>query len=82
MATDLRPHLDALLATLGGIKDPIAREVAARELLDDLLPATVKEAKQIRREAVEELRSGRTLKQVGELLGLSTARVDQILKGR
>ncbi|MFH9355145.1 hypothetical protein [Kitasatospora sp. NPDC017646] len=83
MNDELRSHLDAALAALRQPKDPIERERAARAFLEDLMPEAVRTAKQVRREAVEELRTGRTLREVGEALGgLSVSRVDQILKGK
>lgn len=73
----------AVLSELDAIKDPLERQAAARDVLKTLLPAIGREVKANRGRAVAELRDeGRTLAQVGELLGMSTARVDQILKGK
>ncbi|MFF2168155.1 hypothetical protein ACFVWP_46995 [Streptomyces sp. NPDC058175] len=71
-----------VLSELDAIKDPLERQGAARDVLENLLPAIAREVKANRGRAVAELREGRTLAQVGELLGMSTARVDQILKGK
>ncbi|RST03146.1 hypothetical protein EF910_21445 [Streptomyces sp. WAC07149] len=75
-------HIGAALAHLDGIQDPLERERAARLLSDDLLPHAVRSARQARTAAVLELRQGRTLREVGELLGLSIPRVDQLAKGK
>ncbi|MGW4810527.1 hypothetical protein ACWEPB_02630 [Kitasatospora cineracea] len=75
--------IDQAVNAINTIPDPIAREKAARDLLDDLKlihPTTIKAA---RRRAVEELKGGRTLQEVGNLLGgLTRARVEQILKDK
>ncbi|GAA3595208.1 hypothetical protein GCM10022295_90570 [Streptomyces osmaniensis] len=72
-----------ILGEMDNITDPVARQEAAREVNETLLPALVAEVKAHRAETVAGLREGRTLAQVGELLGgTSIARVDQILKGR
>lgn len=72
---------DALNA-VENVADPVAREAAARRLADVVLPDAARGAKRLRQSAVLELRQGRTLKQVAELLGLSVGRVDQLAKGR
>lgn len=74
---------DEVITHLDNISDPVERQAAARTVLEKLLPALVRDVKANRGEAVKQMREGRTLAQVGELLGgLSTARVDQILKGK
>ncbi|WP_411129900.1 hypothetical protein [Streptomyces sp. x-19] len=77
-------HLDAALALLDDIADPVEREFTARLLADDLLPDAVKRVKAVRTGAAVELRTGRGLKlrEVAELYGLTTGRVDQIAKGK
>lgn len=75
-------YVNAVRARLGEVPDALAREYAARLLMDDLLPDAVKRVKAVRSEAVGELKEGRTLKQVAELTGLSVPRVDQLLKGK
>ncbi|MEU2393986.1 hypothetical protein [Streptomyces sp. NPDC007369] len=75
-------HLDAALAPLAEIADPVARERAARILADDLLPDAVQRVKGVRGEAVRELRKTLTLAAVKERTGLSIARIDQIAKGK
>ncbi|MFI0906782.1 hypothetical protein ACH4TE_25150 [Streptomyces sioyaensis] len=75
-------HIDAALACLDEIGDPVERELAARILADDLLPDARTRVKDVRSAAVQELRRGLTLRQVSELIDLSVARVDQIAKGK
>ncbi|MEU3521833.1 hypothetical protein ABZ770_42510 [Streptomyces sp. NPDC006654] len=80
-------HLDtaaaAVLAELDAITDPVERQSAAREVLEALLPSVTQRVKAHRARTVAGLREGRTLAEVGRLLGgLSVARVDQILKGK
>ncbi|MEU3654463.1 hypothetical protein AB0E67_16840 [Streptomyces sp. NPDC032161] len=71
----------AVTADLATITDPIDREYAARQILGTLLPDFTQDVKEIRSSAVRDLKQGRTLAEVGALLGgLSTARVDQIIK--
>ncbi|MFG3118683.1 hypothetical protein ACGF4C_30470 [Streptomyces sp. NPDC048197] len=75
-------HLDAALACLDEIGDPVERELAARILADDLLPDARTRVKAVRSEAVQDLRRGLKLREVSDLIGLSVARVDQIAKGK
>ncbi|MFJ2707865.1 hypothetical protein ACIO3R_32395 [Streptomyces sp. NPDC087428] len=71
---------DALTTELASISDPIAREAAARQILA-ALPDLSQDITAIRSDAVTTLKEGRTFAQVGQLLGgLSTARVDQIIR--
>ena len=85
--TRIRAHLEAaaaaVLGELRSIPDPAERQAAARTVLETLLPGIGQDVKSERAGAVAELKQGRTLAEVGKLLGgMSTARVDQILKGR
>ncbi|MGW8374282.1 hypothetical protein [Streptomyces sp. ODS28] len=77
-------HVDAALACLDEISDPVERELAARVLADDLLPTASRRVKAVRQEAVQELREGQGMKlrEVAELYKLSIGRVDQLAKGR
>ncbi|MFF4738796.1 hypothetical protein ACFY2W_23365 [Streptomyces sp. NPDC001262] len=76
-------HLDAALACLDDIPDPVEREFAARLLADDLLPNAVKRVKVVRTGAAVELRGrGLKLREIAELYSLTTGRVDQIAKGK
>lgn len=83
----IRGHLEAasaaVLAELDTIADPVARQDAARHVNEVLLPDVGQQVKAHRAGTVADLKATRTLAQVGKMLGgLSTARVDQILKGR
>ncbi|WKK26855.1 hypothetical protein QZH56_15415 [Streptomyces olivoreticuli] len=76
-------HLDAALAYLDGIPDPVERELTAQLLAEDLLPDAVKRVKAVRGAALQELRDQKlSLRKIGELIGKSTPRVDQIIKGK
>jgi hypothetical protein len=61
--------------------DPAQRARAATDLLR-VLADVQQEIKDIRRADVVELRKTLKLREVAELLDMSTARVDQIAKGR
>lgn len=83
----IRGHLEAataaVLAELDTIDDPMARQDAARHVNEVLLPEAGQQVKAHRARTVAGLKEGRTLAQVGQILdGMSTARVDQILKGK
>jgi hypothetical protein len=75
-------HVEAALACLGEIADPVERERAARVLADDLLPDAGRRVKAVRSAAVRELRRELKLREVSELTGLSIPRIDQLAKGR
>ncbi|MGP3973582.1 hypothetical protein ACTWQF_05975 [Streptomyces sp. 8N114] len=75
-------HIEAALACLDSIPDPVDREVTARALADDLLPEAARRVKSVRGEAVVELRENMKLREVAQLLGLSVPRVDQLAKGK
>ena len=81
----IREHLEtariAVLAELEATIDPVQRQEAAREVLETLLPSLGADVKALRARAVAELREGRSLAEVGQMLGgLSRGRVDQLLK--
>lgn len=68
-----------VLAELRAAADPVERAQRASQLVTDL-QATVAEASRIRREAMEELVfNGRTQTQLAQLLGMTRARVGQLL---
>ncbi|MFF0087361.1 hypothetical protein ACFYR1_48125 [Streptomyces canus] len=76
---------DQALADVAAIKDPVARDKAARALqtaLTEAIAEPLTRAKAVRQQAVLELRQTLTLAKVAEKLGLSTGRVDQIAKGK
>ncbi|WP_424216607.1 hypothetical protein ACN20G_31260 (plasmid) [Streptomyces sp. BI20] len=81
---EMARHLDAALALLDGLPDPVEREHTARILADDLLPAATRRVKAVRTDAAVELRTRHRLKlrEIAALYGLSVPRVDQITKGR
>ncbi|WP_116245797.1 hypothetical protein [Nocardiopsis sp. FIRDI 009] len=74
-------ELTHLIDRLRDIPDPVERTRTAAALIDALKDAQTR-VKAVRADAAAELRQGRTLRQVGELLGVSPARVDQILRGK
>ncbi|WP_445402456.1 hypothetical protein ACSMX9_12800 [Streptomyces sp. LE64] len=79
-ARHLDTAIDAIIDELATIADPVERQNAALHVLDTLLPAAKDRVRAMRAEAVAELREGRTLAAVGQLLGgISATRVDQIL---
>jgi hypothetical protein len=77
---DTAPITD-LTARLREITDPSERARAATELLR-VLGEVQQEVKDIRRGDVLELRKTLKLREIAEVLGVGTARVDQIVKGR
>ncbi|MFJ4768519.1 hypothetical protein ACIP88_05285 [Streptomyces uncialis] len=78
----MKAHVDAALALLDVITDPVEREAAARILGDDLIPDAALRVKEVRGDALRALRAqGLTLRAIAELTGLSVPRVDQIVKG-
>ncbi|MFJ6748287.1 hypothetical protein ACIQNI_08860 [Streptomyces sp. NPDC091266] len=80
----MREQIDAALACLDEVTDPVERELAARVLADELLPEASRRVRAVRSEVVRELRTGRGLKlrEVAAELDLSVARVDQLAKGK
>ncbi|MGW5679207.1 hypothetical protein ACWEV4_29705 [Streptomyces sp. NPDC003860] len=80
IAHHLTTAIDNITTELATLTDPVERQNAALYALDILLPAAKDQLRAARAEAVAELREGRTLAEVGRLLGgISPARVDQIL---
>lgn len=76
---------DKALADVAAIEDPVARDKAARDLqaaLTESIAEPLTRTKALRQQTVLELRQTRTLEKVAALLGLSTARVDQLAKGK
>jgi hypothetical protein len=76
---------DQALADVAAIKDPVARDKAARALqtaLTEAIAEPLTRTKAVRQKAVLELRQTLTLAKAAEQLGLSTGRVDQLAKGK
>ena len=63
------------------IPDPALRAQAATQLLH-VLAEVQQQIKDQRQTDVIELRQSRKLREIGDLLGMSMARVDQIAKGK
>ncbi|MEU0691562.1 hypothetical protein [Streptomyces uncialis] len=83
LRTRMTQHIDAALALLDDIPDPVAREAAGRLLADDLLPAAAQRVKALRGAAVRDLRAqGLTLKTIAAQTGLSVPRIDQLAKDK
>jgi hypothetical protein len=71
------------LADLAAIKDPVERAKQAATVIELARTRLMAGARQIRQDAVNELRAqGLTLSAVGELIGQSTSRTQQISEGR
>ncbi|WP_129842383.1 hypothetical protein [Streptomyces sp. RFCAC02] len=78
----LADRIEATLAALAAMPDPLVRERAARRLVDEVLPDATRRLAAVRREAVTGLRAeGYKLREIGDLLGLSVSRVNQIARG-
>ncbi|XVQ08483.1 hypothetical protein ACQP1W_38895 [Spirillospora sp. CA-255316] len=73
--------LAKLVADLAAIDDTTERAQAAGRLLNALIEVQ-QEIKAIRQADVAELRKTLKLREVADLLGVTTARVDQISKAR
>ncbi|MFC6886934.1 MULTISPECIES: hypothetical protein [Actinomadura] len=73
--------LDRLITDLTAIDGHAERARAATDLLHALAEVQ-QQIKEIRQDDVIELRKSRTLREVGEELGMTTARVDQIAKAK
>ncbi|MEU9333168.1 hypothetical protein AB0D49_08380 [Streptomyces sp. NPDC048290] len=69
----------AITAELDSVEDPVARQALAAEA-QALLPELQRAVKAHRSATVAELKQGRTLAQVAEMIGGTTSLVDQILK--
>lgn len=72
--TALDDAVDALIAALRRIADPVKRYEAAK----DLESRVVGDVKQVKAEVAQELHPQRTWKEVGELLGVTGSRAEQI----
>lgn len=80
METPISP-VEAAIDRVLAIGDPAARAHAITAILD-VLKERGPELKAARQKDVLELRESLTLREVGEQIGLSIPRVDQIAKGK
>lgn len=75
--------MNEALADIADIKDPVDRAKRAAAFMEAMRTKAMPRARQIRQEAVKELRAqGRSLAEVGSLLNLNRNRVQQISEGR
>ncbi|MFI0900524.1 hypothetical protein [Streptomyces sp. NPDC020983] len=72
--TALDDAVDALITALRRIADPVKRYEAAK----DLESRVVADVKQVKAEVAQELHPQHTWKEVGELLGVTGSRAEQI----
>ena len=77
-------HLAAITDAINAINDPVTRERTARQVTDRLLPALTQDLKKTRQAIVLGYREqGLIFREIAERLGdITTARVDQIAKGK
>lgn len=75
--TALDEAADALTNALRAISDPVERYNAARTLESQLIC----EIKQVKAEVAQELHPNRTWRDVGDLLGVTGSRAEQISRG-
>jgi hypothetical protein len=74
--------VNQLLDEIRAIEDPVDRFEAATKAVEIARTALMAGARQIRQDAVNELREDRSLAEVGKLLGQKRGRVQQISEGR
>lgn len=75
--------MDQTLAELAAVKDPAERARQAATVIELARTRLMAGARKIRQDAVNELRAqGLTLSAVGELIGQSVSRTQQISEGR
>jgi len=75
--------MNEALADVAAIPDPVERAKRAAGFLEEIRTKAMPEARRIRQGAVQELRSdGKSLAEIGKLLGLDRNRVQQISEGR
>jgi hypothetical protein len=76
-------HVDQTLADLAAMADPAERAKQAATVIELARTKLMASARKIRQDAVNELRDqGLTLAAVGELIGQSVSRTQQISEGR
>lgn len=81
MTDQLRAAIDSAVADLDAIADPVERYRAARGVRA-LLDAGNLEIKAVQQQVSLTLKNGRPWREVGELLGVSGSRAEQISKGK
>ncbi|RSS59813.1 hypothetical protein [Streptomyces sp. WAC01280] len=81
MTEALTSTIESETGRLAQIDDPVERFRAARDFRDVIAVGDAA-AREIERVAVGQLKEGRPWRAVGELLGISGSRAEQIAKGR
>lgn len=81
MTEALTPAIEAAADGLAAISDPVERYKETRKVRAELAQgdATFRAVEQ---RTVSEIKEGRSWREVGELLGVSGSRAEQIAKGR
>ncbi|ACU71830.1 hypothetical protein Caci_2921 [Catenulispora acidiphila DSM 44928] len=75
--------MNEALADIAAVADPVDRAKRAAAFMETMRTEAMPQARQIRQEAVKELRAeGKSLAEIGSLLGLDRNRVQQISEGR
>jgi hypothetical protein len=81
MTEALTSAIESETGRLAGITDPVERFHAVREFRQELAHGD-RRGKELEQAVVSELKEGRPWRAVGELLGVSGSRAEQIAKGR
>lgn len=81
MTHALTPSIEAAIEDIAAVIDPVERFNEGRKIRSAFADGERK-VMQIQQAAVEELKQERTWAQVGELLGVTGSRAEQIAKGR
>lgn len=81
MTEALTSAIESETGRLAQITNPVERFHAARKLREALADGD-RDARQVEQASVNELKEGRPWREVGELLGMSGSRAEQIAKGR
>ncbi|NUQ98320.1 MAG: hypothetical protein HOY79_17810 [Streptomyces sp.] len=74
--------VNELLDTIRAIEDPVERFKAATKAVETARTTFMAGARQIRQDAVNELREDNSLAEISKLIGQSRSRVQQISEGR
>lgn len=81
MTDQLHAAIDSARTSLESITDPVERYHAARAVRDFLDQANL-QIKAVQQEVILTLKPGRPWREVGELIGVSGSRAEQISKGK